>query len=123
MNSRPKVPQYARNKNVLVVDGSGSRKTRYFIKPSVLQMYSSYVVTDPKGSLIGEVGNALYKNGYRIKVFNTINFIKSMHYNPFAYIHSEKDDTEWTGMSVEYRSFSFYAGSTSVIFKGFMVKY
>ncbi|ESL02380.1 TraG/TraD family protein [Catonella morbi ATCC 51271] len=91
MNSRPKVPQYARNKNVLVVGGSGSGKTRYFIKPNILQMHSSYVVTDPKGSLIGEVGNALYKNGYRIKVFNTINFTKSMHYNPFAYIHSEKD--------------------------------
>ncbi len=86
-------------------------------------MHSSYVVTDPKGSLIGEVGNALYKNGYRIKVFNTINFIKSMHYNPFVYIHSEKDDTEWTGMPVEYRSFSFYAGSTSVIFQDFVVKY
>ena len=91
MNSRPKVPKYARNKNVLVVGGSGSGKTRYFIKPNLLQMHSSYVVTDPKGSLIGEVGNALYKNGYRIKVFNTINFTKSMHYNPFAYIHSEKD--------------------------------
>ena len=91
MNSRPKVPQYARNKNVLVVGGSGSGKTRYFIKPNILQMHSSYVVSDPKGSLIGEVGNALYKNGYRIKVFNTINFTKSMHYNPFAYIHSEKD--------------------------------
>lgn len=91
MNSRPKVPKYARNKNVLVVGGSGSGKTRYFIKPNILQMHSSYVVTDPKGSLIGEVGNALYKNGYRIKVFNTINFTKSMHYNPFAYIHSEKD--------------------------------
>ena len=91
MNSRPKVPKYARNKNVLVVGGSGSGKTRYFIKPNLLQLHSSYVVTDPKGSLIGEVGNALYKNGYRIKVFNTINFTKSMHYNPFAYIHSEKD--------------------------------
>lgn len=91
MNSRPKVPKYARNKNVLVVGGSGSGKTRYFIKPNILQMHSSYVVTDPKGSLIGEVGNALYKNGYQIKVFNTINFTKSMHYNPFAYIHSEKD--------------------------------
>ena len=81
MNSRPKVHKYARNKNVLVVGGSGSGKTRYFIKPNILQMHSSYVVTDPKGSLIGEVGNALYKNGYRIKVFNTINFTKSMHYN------------------------------------------
>ena len=91
MNSRPKVPKYARNKNVLVVGGSGSGKTRYFIKPNLLQLHSSYVVTDPKGSLIVEVGNALYKNGYRIKVFNTINFKKSMHYNPFAYIHSEKD--------------------------------
>ena len=91
MSSRPKIPKYARNKNVLVVGGSGSGKTRFFIKPNLLQMHSSYVVTDPKGGLINEVGNALYKNGYRIKVFNTINFTKSMHYNPFAYLHSEKD--------------------------------
>ena len=91
MNSRPKAPKYARNKNVLVVGGSGSGKTRFFIKPNLLQMHSSYVVTDPKGGLVNEVGNALYKNGYRMKVFNTINFSKSMHYNPFAYLHSEKD--------------------------------
>ena len=91
MSSRPKIPKYARNKNVLVVGGSGSGKTRFFIKPNLLQMHSSYVVTDPKGGLVNEVGNALYKNGYRIKVFNTINFLKSMHYNPFAYLHSEKD--------------------------------
>ena len=82
MSSRP---------NVLVVGGSGSGKTRFFIKPNLLQMHSSYVVTDPKGGLVNEVGNALYKNGYRMKVFNTINFSKSMHYNPFAYLHSEKD--------------------------------
>lgn len=91
MSSRPSNPKYARNKNVLVVGGSGSGKTRYFIKPNLLQMHSSYVVTDPKGQLLGEVGNALYQNGYNIKVLNTINFNKSMHYNPFAYIHSEKD--------------------------------
>ena len=91
MESRPKAPKYARNKNVLCVGGSGSGKTRFFIKPNLLQMHSSYVVTDPKGQLIGETGRALYKNGYDIKVFNTINFKKSMHYNPFMYIHSEKD--------------------------------
>ena len=91
MSSRPKIPKYARNKNVLVVGGSGSGKTRFFIKPNLLQMHSSYVVTDPKGGLVNEVGNALYKIGYRMKVFNTINFSKSMHYNPFAYLHSEKD--------------------------------
>ena len=91
MSSRPKLPKYARNKNVLVVGGSGSGKTRFFIKPNLLQMHSSYVVTDPKGGLVNEVGNALYKNGYRMKVFNTINFKKSIHYNPFSYIHSEKD--------------------------------
>ena len=91
MESRPKAPKYARNKNVLCVGGSGSGKTRFFIKPNLLQMHSSYVVTDPKGQLIGETGKALYKNGYDIKVFNTINFKKSMHYNPFMYIHSEKD--------------------------------
>ena len=91
MSSRPKNPKYARNKNVLVVGGSGSGKTRFFIKPNLLQMHSSYVVTDPKGGLVNEVGNALYKNGYRMKIFNTINFSKSMHYNPFAYLHSEKD--------------------------------
>ena len=91
MNSRPADPKYARNKNVLCVGGSGSGKTRFFIKPNILQMNGSYVVTDPKGTIVGEVGNALLKNGYRIKIFNTINFKKSMHYNPFAYIHSEKD--------------------------------
>ena len=91
MNSRPEKPKYARNKNVLVVGGSGSGKTRFFIKPNLLQMHSSYVVTDPKGTLLPETGTALYKNGYEIKVFNTINFDKSMHYNPFAYIRSEKD--------------------------------
>ena len=91
MESRPANPKYARNKNVLVVGGSGSGKTRYFIKPNLLQMRGSYVVTDPKGQLLGECGRALYKNGYDIKVLNTINFSKSMHYNPFKYIHSEKD--------------------------------
>ncbi len=91
MSSRPKEPKYARNKNVLVVGGSGSGKTRFFIKPNMLQMHSSYVVTDPKGTLLPEIGSALYKNGYEMKFFNTINFKKSMHYNPFAYIHSEKD--------------------------------
>ena len=91
MNSRPSQPKYARNKNVLIVGGSGSGKTRFWLKPNLLQMHSSYVVTDPKGSIACECGNALLKNGYRIKIFNTINFKKSMHYNPFAYIHSEKD--------------------------------
>ena len=96
MCNRPKNPKYARNKNVLVVGGSGSGKTRFFIKPNLLQCDSktypvSFVVTDPKSSLINECGLALMKNGYRIKIFNTINFNKSMHYNPFAYIHSEKD--------------------------------
>ena len=91
MSSRPKIPKYARNKNVLVVGGSGSGKTRFFIKPNLLQMHSSYVITDPKGSLISETGMALYQSGYRIKAFNVINFSKSMRYNPFAYLHSEKD--------------------------------
>ena len=91
MNSRPKLPKYARNKNTLVVGGSGSGKTRFFIKPNLLQMHSSYVLTDPKGTVLPEVGNALLKHGYRIKIFNTINFKKSMHYNPFAYVHDEKD--------------------------------
>ena len=91
MNSRPSEPKYARNKNVLVVGGSGSGKTRFFIKPNLLQMHSSYCVTDPKGTIVNEVGVALQKNGYEIKIFNTINFKKSMHYNPFAYVHSEKD--------------------------------
>ena len=91
MNSRPKQPKYARNKNILVIGGSGSGKTRFFVKPNLMQMHSSYVVTDPKGSIVIECGNALLKHGYNIKIFNTINFRKSMHYNPFAYIHSEKD--------------------------------
>ena len=91
MSNRPKNPANARNKNVLIVGGSGSGKTRFWLKPNLLQMHSSYVVTDPKGSIVVECGNALLKNGYNIKIFNTINFRKSMHYNPFAYIHSEKD--------------------------------
>ena len=91
MSNRPKDPRNARNKNVLVIGGSGSGKTRFFIKPNLMQMHSSYVVTDPKGTVLVECGKLLQKNGYRIKVFNTINFKKSMHYNPFAYIHSEKD--------------------------------
>ena len=92
MNNRPKQPKYARNKNVLVIGGSGSGKTRFFVKPNLMQLHSSYVITDPKGGLIAEVGRLLYqKGGYRIKVLNTINFKKSMRYNPFVYIHSEKD--------------------------------
>mgnify|MGYP000444043717 CR=1 FL=1 len=91
MNNRPADPRTARNKNVLIIGGSGSGKTRFWIKPNLLQCHSSYVVTDPKGSIVVECGNALLKKGYRIKIFNTINFQKSMHYNPFAYIHSEKD--------------------------------
>ena len=91
MSNRPPDPKNARNKNVLVVGGSGSGKTRFWLKPNLLQCHSSYVVTDPKGSIVIECGNALLKHGYTIKIFNTINFQKSMHYNPFAYIHSEKD--------------------------------
>ena len=91
MSNRPANPKNARNKNVLIVGGSGSGKTRFWLKPNLLQCHSSYVVTDPKGSIVMECGNALLKKGYRIKIFNTINFKKSMHYNPFAYIHSEKD--------------------------------
>ena len=91
MSNRPKDPKSARNKNVLVIGGSGSGKTRFFLKPNLMQLHSSYVVTDPKGSVVCEVGKLLEKNDYRIKIFNTINFKKSMHYNPFAYIHSEKD--------------------------------
>ncbi len=91
MNSRPKNPKYARNKNILIVGGSGSGKTRFVLKPNLLQMHSSYVVTDPKGSIVNECGLALLKHGYRIKIFNTINFHKSMHYNPFSYIREEKD--------------------------------
>ncbi|EAD2655549.1 type IV secretory system conjugative DNA transfer family protein [Listeria monocytogenes] len=91
MNGRPKQPKYARNKNVLVIGGSGSGKTRFFVKPNLMQMHSSYVLTDPKGTVLVECGHLLEKANYRIKVLNTINFKKSMHYNPFAYIRSEKD--------------------------------
>ena len=91
MNSRPKQPKYARNKNILVIGGSGSGKTRFFVKPNLMQMHSSYCVTDPKGTILVECGKMLEKNGYVIKSLNTINFKKSMHYNPFAYVHSEKD--------------------------------
>lgn len=91
MNGRPKSPKYARNKNVLVIGGSGSGKTRFFVKPNLMQMHSSYIVTDPKGTLVLECGKLLKDNGYRIKILNTIDFKKSMKYNPFAYIHSEKD--------------------------------
>lgn len=91
MGNRPKNPANARNKNVLIVGGSGSGKTRFWLKPNLLQCHSSYVVTDPKGDIVIDCGKALTKNGYRIKIFNTINFRKSMHYNPFSYIHGEKD--------------------------------
>ena len=91
MNGKPKGPKYARNKIILVIGGSGSGKTRFFVKPNLMQLHSSYVVTDPKGTVLLEVGQMLYDAGYEIKVLNTINFKKSMHYNPFAYIHSEKD--------------------------------
>ena len=91
MSGRPKQPKYARNKNILVIGGSGSGKTRFFVKPNLMQMHSSYVVTDPKGTIVCECANALLKNNYRLKIFNTINFKKSMHYNPFMYIHSETD--------------------------------
>ena len=91
MSNRPKDPKNARNKNVLVIGGSGSGKTRFFVKPQIMQLHSSYVVTDPKGQVVCEVGKLLERNNYKIKIFNTINFKKSMHYNPFAYIHSEKD--------------------------------
>ena len=96
MNSRPKDPKTARNKNVLIIGGSGSGKTRFFLKPNLMQCTSktypvSFVVTDPKGDIVIDTGKLLRRNGYRIKIFNTINFKKSMHYNPFAYIHSEKD--------------------------------
>ena len=91
MSNRPKDPKTARNKNVLVVGGSGSGKTRFFIKPNLMQLHSSYVVTDPKGSIAVECGKLMLRNGYKVKIFNFINFKKSHHYNPFAYIHSEKD--------------------------------
>ena len=91
MSNRPADPKNARNKNVLVVGGSGSGKTRFWLKPNLLQCHSSYVVTDPKGSIVIECGNALLQKGYKLKILNTINFSKSMHYNPFAYVHSEKD--------------------------------
>ena len=91
MSNRPSDPKNARNKNVMIVGGSGSGKTRFWLKPNLLQMHSSYVVTDPKGSIVVECGNALLKNGYKLKILNTINFSKSMHYNPFSYVHSEKD--------------------------------
>jgi type IV secretion system protein VirD4 len=91
MNPRPKNPKYARNKNVLVIGGSGSGKTRFFVKPNIMQMHSSYVITDPKGTLVLECGKMLQDNGYKVKILNTIDFKKSMKYNPFAYIRSEKD--------------------------------
>ena len=91
MSNRPPDPKNARNKNVLVVGGSGSGKTRFFVKPNLMQMHSSYVVTDPKGTIVLECGNAMLKNGYKVRILNTINFKKSMHYNPFSYVHSEKD--------------------------------
>ena len=91
MSNRPANPKNARNKNVLIVGGSGSGKTRFWLKPNLLQCHSSYVVTDPKGGIVNECGKMLLHFGYRLKILNTINFKKSMHYNPFAYIHSEKD--------------------------------
>ena len=91
MNGKPKGPKYARNKNILVIGGSGSGKTRFFVKPNIMQLHSSYVITDPKGTVLLEVGQMLYDAGYEIKILNTINFKKSMHYNPFAYLHDEKD--------------------------------
>lgn len=91
MSGRPKEPKYARNKNILVIGGSGSGKTRFFVKPNLMQMHSSYVVTDPKGTVLVECGKMLKRGKYKIKVLNTINFAKSMHYNPFAYLRSEKD--------------------------------
>ena len=91
MSNRPPDPKNARNKNVLVVGGSGSGKTRFWLKPNLLQCHSSYVVTDPKGTIVLECGQAMLKNGYKVKILNTINFKKSMHYNPFNYVHSEKD--------------------------------
>lgn len=101
MNSRPKIAKYARNKNVLVIGGSGSGKTRFFVKPNLMQMHSSYVVTDPKGTVLLECGSLLERAGYRIKVLNTINFKKSMHYNPLAYIQSEKDILKLVNVLIE----------------------
>ena len=89
MSGRPKEPKYARNKNILVIGGSGSGKTRFFVKPNLMQMHSSYVVTDPKGTVLVECGKMLLKNNYRVKVLNTINFKKSMHYNPLVYARHE----------------------------------
>ena len=91
MSSRPKEPKYARNKNVMVIGGSGSGKTRFFVKPNLLQCHSSYVVTDPKVSIVIDCGQFLLQKGYRIKIFNTINMKNSMHYNPFSYLRSERD--------------------------------
>lgn len=101
MNSRPKNPKYARNKNVLVIGGSGSGKTRFFVKPNLMQLHSSYVVTDPKGTVLLECGKLLQRNGYVIKSLNTINFNKSMHYNPLAYIKSEKDILKLVNVLIE----------------------
>lgn len=101
MNSRPKMPKYARNKNVLVIGGSGSGKTRFFVEPNLMQMHSSYVVTDPKGTILIRLGHMLQKGGYRIKVLNTINFKKSMHYNPFVYIRCEKDILKLVNIIIE----------------------
>ena len=101
MSSRPSHPKYARNKNVLVVGGSGSGKTRFYVKPNLMQMHSSYVVTDPKGTVLIECGKMLQRAGYKIKVLNTINFKKSMHYNPFAYIHNETDISKFVNTLIE----------------------
>ena len=104
MNSRPKQPKYARNKNVVVIGGSGSGKTRFFVKPNLMQLHSSYVLTDPKGTVLIECGKLLQRAGYRIKVLNTINFRKSMHYNPFVYIRSEKDVLKVVNVLTNYGS-------------------
>jgi len=101
MNSRPKQPKYARNKNVVVIGGSGSGKTRFFVKPNLMQLHSSYVLTDPKGTVLIECGKLLQRGGYKIKVLNTINFKKSMRYNPFVYIRSEKDVLKVVNVDLE----------------------
>ena len=119
MNNRPAQPKFARNKNTLVVGGSGSGKTRFFIKPNLLQMHSSYVVTDPKGTVVNEVGNALLKNGYRMKIFNTINFKKSMHYNPFAYVHDEKDILKLVTTLIANTKGEIVNNSWQIFYKGF----